>query len=91
MLLVKVLCDQCGQKIGEMHEDPLNGDIFYQFPHGHTGGVATSPDMVYCLTHGWAHDLESADVLGKALTARKTRHVATHRARCTPRFREPLD
>lgn len=87
-LLVKVLCDQCGKKIGAIIED--DGALLYTFPHGRTGGTSTGPGMIYCLTHGWAHDLDGAEVLAKAWQAKKTSKVATHRARCTPRYREPL-
>jgi hypothetical protein len=75
---VKVLCGECGDKIGTVTDTPEYGRV-YRFSAGQ-GGTANQPPGMWCTKHGWPTDLAGPEFAQKLASARDGR-VRTHSAR----------
>lgn len=85
-LILKVLCDQCGDKIGEVHRD--GADLHYRPVWQNGRGVArpTAADSIttprfWCVSHGWT----DPKMIAAAVSGLSRDRVATHRAAVSPR------
>jgi len=82
-LVLKVLCSECGAKIGEAHRDDEFGGYAWRPVWETSPGVATPSGMdsmttprFWCVRHGYA----DRRAIEAAALAASTDRVATHRA-----------
>lgn len=84
-LVLKVLCSECGAKIGEAHRDGYGG--FNWRPIWQTGrGTATpsgadsiSRPRFWCLQHGYTDASEIEAATGRVVDGKVTTHRASMR------------